>query len=98
MDGKENAGGSYDAAQTGLLKLMLKLPSVRGRLQILAGHSPPLLELCEAYGEATETLEKLERGLMIAQDGILEEYRATCAEIEADVIELCLSNHFPRSK
>jgi len=91
--------GGYDGnqflrgtAQSGLLKLMLKLPSVRGRLQVLVPHSHSLANLCEAYGEASNMLERLESGRVVAEDGLLAEYRTICSEIENDVIQYCLEH------
>lgn len=91
-DGKHSSGASTDLAQSGLLKLMLRLPSIRGRLQILASHSPSLMELCEAYGEASAALERLENGRLSQEADLLAEYRSVCSEIEADVIKYCLDN------
>ncbi|MCB5204035.1 hypothetical protein LH464_16325 [Neorhizobium sp. T786] len=71
---------------------MLRLPSIRGRLQILAGHSPSLMELCEAYGEASAALERLENGRLSQEAALIAEYRSVCSEIEADVIKYCLDN------
>lgn len=71
---------------------MLKLPSIRGKLQILMSQSPVLVELCEAYGEASATLESLENGRLPAEGGLVAEYRSICSEIEADVIKYCLDH------
>jgi hypothetical protein len=76
-------------AQQGLLKLMLKLPALRGRLQLLAVSSKSLENYCEAYGEARAMLERLESGREVHDDGALDEYRTICSEIESDVVEYC---------
>lgn len=89
---KEREASRKEMTQRGLLRLMLKLPSVRGKIQLLASHSRPFQELCEAYGEAASTLDKLEKGQLVEHDGMLAEYRATCAEIEVEVIEFCLDD------
>lgn len=80
------------AAQRGLLKLMLKLPSVRGPLQILAGRSIALSSLFEAYDDATDMLDKLQARRIEGEEGLLDEYRTICAEIEGDVIRHCLQH------
>ena len=74
----------------GLLKLMMKLPSLRGPLQIAAARYE-LQELFEAYEEATAMLERLERGQAKDTGGLLEEYRTLCTEIESDVIRCCIT-------
>jgi hypothetical protein len=76
--------------QRGLLRLMLKLPLLRGQLQILAGRSMPLGELCQAYGEASAMLERVENGRLSSEEGLVVEYRFLCADIEAEVIQYCL--------
>lgn len=89
-------GRSYDShksfkgtAHKGLLRLMMKLPSLRERLQLLATRSRTLENYCDAYGEATAMLERLESGQAIAGEGTIEEYRAICSEIETDVVQYC---------
>jgi glycine cleavage system pyridoxal-binding protein P len=76
-------------AQQGLLKLMLKLPTLRGRLQTLAVSSTSLENYCEAYGEARAMLERMESGRETHDEGVVTEYRTICCEIENDVIEYC---------
>jgi hypothetical protein len=83
---------SNPSGQRGLLRLMLRLPSIRGKLQILSGQSTVLAALCEAYGEASATLERLEKGQLTPEDDLLAEYRAICSEIEADVIRYCVDH------
>lgn len=73
-------------AQRGLLKLMMKLPAVRGRLQILMAHDGSVEALCEAYEEACTALERF-RGSDLE---MADEYELICAEIESDIIQSCL--------
>jgi hypothetical protein len=81
------AGNASDAAQRGLWRLMLKLPAMRGRLQILAARSRRLDDLFEAYEEASRTLERLRK----EDDVVLaKEYDTVCSDIEADVIRYVL--------
>jgi hypothetical protein len=97
--GKKRMGGGADsriafkgAAHKGLLMLMLKLPSLRGQLQILAASSKSLENYCDAYGEACAMLERLEKGSEPDTRGILAEYRTICSEIETEVIQFCLTH------
>lgn len=80
------------ASHRGLLKLMVKLPSIRGHLQMIAARQTSLLDLCEAYDEATAMLDRLERGQAEDFGGLLQEYRTLCSEIETDVIQYCLQH------
>lgn len=90
-------GGGTDrndtaAARRGLWRLMLKLPALRGRLQILATNSPSLNDLCEAYEEASMALERLLQKGEKADGPLTEEYRTICAEIESDIIQYVLEH------
>jgi hypothetical protein len=55
------AGNAINAAQLGLWRLMLKLPAIRGRLQMLAARPRRLDDLFEAFEEASRTLERLRK-------------------------------------
>ncbi|AXA37859.1 hypothetical protein [Rhizobium leguminosarum] len=91
--GNKNDRTPDRAEQQGLWKLMLRLPAVRGRLQILIVNNAALGSLCEAYQEASSMLEKL-RGSMLASDpGMIREYETICSEIETEVIQYCLQHH-----
>lgn len=89
-EGRHGNTSSKGASQRGLLKLLLKLPSVRGRLQMIAAKPSSLHFLFEAYDAATDMLERLERNGADASD--LMEYRTICQEIETDVIRYCLDH------
>jgi hypothetical protein len=80
------------ASQRGLLRLMLKLPAIRGRLQVLARNSPSLSDLLEAYEEAATMLDRLATDGGVPDDDLRREYEAICSELEADVIEFCLTH------
>lgn len=82
--------GSSDRARQGLWRLMLKLPAMRGRLQILAAQSLVLNELCEAYEDASLALERLSIQRDLASAERLTEYRTLCTDIETDVVHLVL--------
>lgn len=80
-----------EAKQRGLLKLMLKLPALRGQLQLLSGKNMPLASLCEAYDEAASMLDRQRR--RDPQDTLMvAEYELICLEIEEEVISICLAN------
>ena len=80
-----------EAAHRGLLKLMLRLPSFRGQLHLLWQNDVGLEALCEAYEDATATLERLLRKSDVGEEGLIDEYRAVCLELESDVRSRCLS-------
>lgn len=86
---------SSKTAQRGLWRLMLKLPAMRGRLQILATKSRPLNDLFEAYEEACFTLERLMRQPGDEHRPMVAEYETICAEIESDIIQYVLE-HRPK--
>lgn len=89
-------GGIYrkgtETARRGLWRLMLKLPAVRGRLQILATKSRSLDDLFEAYEEASLALERLMRQPGDEHCSMVAEYETICAEIESDVIQYVLEH------
>lgn len=82
---------STGTAQRGLWKLMLKLPALRGQLQILSARNATMLSLCDAFYDASSTLEHLRKDPG-ADAAMLREYEALCMEIEGEIIEICLSS------
>ncbi len=78
------------AEQKGLWRLMLKLPSMRGQLQILAAKPNALAALCEAYEDASSTRDNLQRQGADADPALRKEYEDLCVDIETDVIDYCL--------
>ena len=65
MDKRDSdAGHASKTAQRGLWRLMLKLPALRGRLQILAARSRQFDDLFEAYEEASHALERFQREVL----------------------------------
>ena len=80
---------STGTAQKGLWKLMLKLPALRGQLQILSVQNTSLLSLCDAFHDASSTLDSLRKDPK-ADSAIIGEYETLCSEIEGEVIEICL--------
>ncbi len=83
-------------AQRGLLRLLLKLPSIRARLQVIAAGSTHLNELFEAYEEANIALERFQRTGDRASCPLIEEYEALCAEIETDVLRFVIDDQSAR--
>ncbi|MBB3390554.1 hypothetical protein FHT82_003317 [Rhizobium sp. BK275] len=79
-----------ETAQRGLWRLMLKLPAMRGRLQLLASKSRSLSDLFEAYEEASLVLERLMRQPGEEHRPMVVEYETICAEIESDIIQYVL--------
>ncbi|MDL2409409.1 hypothetical protein PY650_28015 [Rhizobium calliandrae] len=76
-------------ARRGLWRLMLRLPAMRGRLQILGAKSSALQDLFEAYEDASVTLERLLREPDGAAPQMIREYETICSEVENEVIEYC---------
>lgn len=81
------------AGQRGLWRLMLKLPALRGRLQILAARTEALSSLCEAYEDACVVLQQLRNSPHTSNPAMVGEYEAICSEIEAEIIRYCLQPH-----
>ncbi|WP_426130550.1 hypothetical protein [Pararhizobium sp. PWRC1-1] len=78
-----------DAAQKGLWKLMLKLPALRGQLQLLTVRNTSLLSLCAAFHDASSTLNSLRKDPNV-ESAIIRGYETLCSEIEGEVIEISL--------
>ncbi len=68
---------------------MLKLPAMRGQLQMLSARSSTLVSLCDAFDEASSTLDRLRRNGS-TDDKLLLEYESLCSEIENEVIDICI--------
>jgi hypothetical protein len=81
-----------ETAQHGLWRLMLKLPAMRGRLQLLASKSRSLNDLFEAYEETCLALERLMRQPGDEHCAMVVEYETICAEIESDIIQYVLEH------
>ncbi|ACM29234.1 hypothetical protein [Rhizobium rhizogenes] len=88
-DGVEHARTGL--SERGLWKLMLKLPAVRGRLQIVGRLHPSITNLFEAYEEASSALERM-RKIGSTTPEMIAEYEIICAEIESEVIQICLES------
>jgi hypothetical protein len=69
----------------GLSLLKLKLPHLRGQLDSAYLDNEPLLDLCEAYAEATSYRDRLRRGGRL---GLLAEYDVICSQVEGEVQDL----------
>jgi hypothetical protein len=78
------------SAQRGLWKLMLKLPALRGQLQMESAKNKALMGLCDAFDDATTALDQLNRDPRSNAD-LIKEYETICSEIESEVIDLCIN-------
>jgi hypothetical protein len=78
------------ASERGLLRLMMRLPAVRGQLQILAKTSRSLVDLLEAYEAAASTLERLSKQPSRETVRLRAEYETICQELETEVTGHCL--------
>lgn len=81
---------STGSAQRGLWKLMLKLPAMRGQLQLLNARSASMVNLCDAFDEATSTLDRL-RKEPLKNAALIKEYEILCTDIEGEIIDLCIN-------
>jgi hypothetical protein len=90
--GSRSEGLPEGTGQRGLWRLMLRLPAVRGQLQVLVPRTEALSDLCEAYEDANVTLERLRN--MPGEDNCprVREYETICTEIESEVIQYCLEH------
>lgn len=79
-----------DAASKGLLRLMIRLPALRGELQIIHGHDDLLKELAEAYEDATQMLSRL-RSNPGSERGLIREYESICSGIEEEIVSRCVA-------
>ena len=80
---------AIDQNRRGLVKLMLRLPAVRGRLQILSATNAGIFSLCGAFEEASSTLDRLRSEDSQVDPIVLREYELLCEEIEQDILERC---------
>ena len=92
-----NKDGSGDdmpqgSAERGLWRLMLKLPALRGQLQLLNRKTATLSSLCEAYEDASVTLQRLRANPGDAGSAMRDEYETICTEIETEVISYCIAH------
>jgi len=86
MINDDGIDGSSRIAQSGLRRLMLKLPAQRQRLRSLrvSASWPSFRELFEAYDEACIALESFRRD--DASSVVIKEYETLCGELEAEIV------------
>jgi len=84
-----------DASRRGLLRLMLRLPALRGELQVMWPADASLQALCEAYEDAVGTLDRLLTRAGASETGLVEEYRELCKDLETDVTARCVHGSRP---
>jgi hypothetical protein len=72
----------------GLLRLMIRLPAIRGELQIIHGRDELIRDLTEAYEDAIETLAGLQSNPVLHR-GLIREYETICADIEEEIVRRC---------
>jgi hypothetical protein len=77
---------------------MLKLPALRGELQVRVGHGEILDDLCANYEEACVALERFKASKIAEERAVIGEYETLCADIEADIIRICLQKRSPPRK
>jgi hypothetical protein len=69
---------------------MIRLPALRGELQIIHGHDDLLRELTEAYEDATQMLASLQSNPR-AERGLVREYENIRSGIEDEIVSRCAS-------
>ena len=78
-----------EADRRGLIRLMLKMPVLRGRLQFVCATTPNVFSLCGAYEDASTMLDRLRKDGVKADQDVISEYEELCAELENDIIRMC---------
>jgi hypothetical protein len=73
----------------GLVKLMLRVPALRERLQAVSASNADMFSLCGAYEDASSTLDRLRKEKSQKNPAIISEYERLCEEIEQEIIEIC---------
>ncbi|WP_244490371.1 hypothetical protein [Rhizobium sp. Root708] len=94
-DREETANSSSQKAQRGLWRLMLKLPAIRGRLQIIAAQSTHLNGMFEAYEDAYVALQRFQKERGQNDGPLIKEYETLCSDIESDVLSIILNSTSP---
>ena len=80
-----------DRERRGLIKLMLKMPALRGKLQLLSATNSDVLGLCGAFDDATSTLDRLRKENMPVNPAMIAEYESLCEDIEKEIIAICVN-------
>lgn len=78
-----------DYSRRGLVKLMLRMPALRGQLQALGVRNPDFLSLCGALEEASDKLERLRQESLNYKKSEIAEYEIICQELEQEIIQMC---------
>lgn len=78
-----------DHNRRGLARLMLRLPALRGQLQLLSARNEEMRNLCGAFDDASTTLERLRRERDDRNASMIAEYEKICADIERDILQMC---------
>lgn len=78
----------HDPVSKGLLRLMVRLPAIRGELQIIHGRDELIRDLTDAYEDAIETLAGLQLNPISKRD-LIREYEVICSDIEEEIVRRC---------
>jgi len=90
-EGTSSDGLPHGSGERGLWRLMLKIPAIRGKLQILAARNTSIINLFEAYEDACVTLQRLRREPGEKNCPRVREYETICSEIETEIIDYCIN-------
>jgi hypothetical protein len=69
----------------GLSLLKMKFPHLRAQLESAFCDNEPLIDICQAYAEATSYRDQLRRGIGSI---LLAEYDLLCSQLEAEVEDI----------
>ncbi len=75
------------SAKRGLRRLMIKLPAMRRQLETEYAANLDFIGLCEAFEEASSSLDRSYRDTTVPS-AIIVECEAVCAEIENEILAL----------
>ena len=67
----------------------MRMPALRGRLQVLGAMREDFLSLCGAFEDASATLDELRRSADGRNQAAIVEYEELCREIEKEIIDIC---------
>lgn len=87
---RDDAPQLLGAQKRGLLKLMIRLPALRGGLQILGAQPGLHGVIFLAYDQATSMLADLRATANERDCDLVLEYEAACRALETEIIHRCL--------
>jgi len=71
---------------------MLRMPALRGELQLLSARNDDFRSLCSAFEDAQATLERLRTSQQCQNSPEIAEYERICSEIEDDILSIYMKD------